>query len=288
VGNSDFAKEQLPTHVTVVMACHNRAETTKRFFHSFDEARKNGFQFDFVITNDGSTDETQSLIDSQPFPLKSHYGSGDLYWAKSMAMAENLIEEIPDGILWVNDDLVLNPDAFEKLNSSILSHPNSVLVGQVANLVSGECLYGGYMRKGRHPLVLNLIYSEHSHREVDTFNGNFVYIPIEVRLAVGPIDSMYAHAYADCDYGYRVRRLGYKIVVIPAFIGSTDENKPYWPRRRFGKLMQLSQKKYSPLKSQFRFFLIHRKSFGLFEIPLYLLRPFIRILIFNSRESQKS
>ena len=283
-----ISQSRLTTHVEVIMACHNRAQITERFFESFKKARKNGFEFSFLVTNDGSTDETQSIIESQPLPIKIHNGSGNLFWAKSMASAENLIGTIPDGILWVNDDLLLFPDAFEKLLGSILAYPKSVLVGQVTDLSSGMPIYGGYKRTGRHPLVLDLIYSEDSYDEVDTFNGNFVYIPIEVRLAVGPIDSKFAHAYADCDYGYRVRKLGYKIQIIPGFIGASKENIHSWPSGRLRKLNQLIQKKHSPIKSQFRFFLRHRSRFALLEIPIYLIRPFLRILIFNSSSAKTS
>jgi GT2 family glycosyltransferase len=286
MGNTEIVESQLPTFVKIIMACHNRADVTKRFFEYFIKARKNGFEFSFLITNDGSTDETQSVIDNQPFPVKSYFGSGNLYWAKSMAIAESLIEKVPDGILWVNDDLVLYPEAFEKLLSALQAHPDTVLVGQVANLDSGECIYGGYKRTGRHPLVLNLIFSEDTYELVDTFNGNFVYIPIQIRLAVGSIDSNYEHAYADCDYGYRVRKSGYKIVVIPGFIGETNNNIPSWPSGRVAKLRQLNKKKYNPIKSQFRFFLLHRPRFGFFEIPIFFLRPYLRILILNSRGTQ--
>lgn len=264
------------------MACHNRAQITKRFFESFQKSRKIDFEFGFVVVNDGSTDETQSVIESQNLSITILNGPGNLFWAKSMALAERHIGVIPDAILWVNDDLVLHPDAFEKLLGSILAYPKTVLVGQVSNLISGEILYGGYKRKGRHPLVLELLHSEHSHLQADTFNGNFVYIPIEVGLAVGSIDSNYSHAYADCDYGYRVRELGYEIKVIPGFIGATDANIQEWPSGRFKKMRHFSKPKNNPLKSQLHFFLRHRKSFGLLEIPIYLVRPYLRILVLNS------
>ena len=272
----------------MIMACHNRARVTERFFDSFKNARKNGFEFNFMVTNDGSTDETQSIIESQLLSIKIHYGTGNLYWAKSMAAAESLIDAVPDGILWVNDDLVLNPNCFEKLLYSITAYPNCVLVGQAADIDSGKILYGGYKREGRHPLVLDLIYAEHSHPEADTFNGNFVYIPSEIRLAVGAIDGNYSHAYADCDYGFRVRKLGYKIRVIPGFIGTTNENLQIWPNGRLGKMKQLKQVKNNPLKSQLRFFLRYSKGFGLLAIPIYLVRPFLRILVFNSGSAKKN
>jgi GT2 family glycosyltransferase len=279
---------QSPLLITVIMACHNRAVTTQRFFQSFMAATRNGIEFEFVVTNDGSTDETKSILDSQAVQMKVYNGTGALYWAKSMAKAESLIQRVPDGILWVNDDLILGPNAFVKLQDAIAVNPKSVLVGQVEDVDSGHCVYGGYKRRGRHPLVLDLIYSEKSYEKVDTFNGNFVYIPIEVRLAVGAIDSNFSHGYADCDYGYRVQKSGFGVNVIPGFIGKTELKTHSWPSGRIQKVQQLFQPKYSPFKSQLRFFYIHRKNFGLFFIPLYLIRPILKILIFNSFEVRNS
>lgn len=276
------------TLITVIMACHNRALKTERFFQSFRAAEQSGFKFEFVITNDGSTDQTQITIDSQPFQIKVHHGNGNLYWAKSMAKAEQLIQRVPDGFLWVNDDLILYPDAFEKLQSGIAANPKSVLVGQVEEMNSGGCVYGGYRRVGRHPLVLKLIYSERDYEKIDTFNGNFVFIPAEARLAVGPIDSNFAHAYADCDYGYRVQKSGYEIKVLPGFIGKTEINRHTWPSGRIGKIKQLLNVKFNPIQSQFRFFYTHRSRLWLFEIPIYIIRPFLKILLLNETDSLRS
>jgi GT2 family glycosyltransferase len=274
--------------VKVIMACHNRAAKTNRFFESFTNATRRGFEFEFLVTNDGSTDETDQILRAQPFPIRIHNGSGDLFWAHSMAKAEQLIERVPDAILWVNDDLVLNPDAFEKLLDSINAYPHSVHVGQVADVDSGKCIYGGYRRVGLHPLVLDLINPELSDKQADTFNGNFVYIPIEIRIGVGPIDGFFAHGYADCDYGYRVKSSGYHINIIPGFIGKTEDNIPFWPKKRLGKFKQLVGKKHNPIKSQFRFFLRHSKHFGFLMIPIYLARPFLRVLILNTGHSIKT
>jgi len=273
---------QSPLFITVIMACHNRAATTQRFFQSFMAATRNGIEFEFVVTNDGSTDETQSILDSQAVQMKVYNGTGALYWAKSMAKAEILIQRVPDGILWVNDDLILNLNAFLKLQDAIAANPKSVLVGQVADVISGDCVYGGYKRNGMHPLILELMWSKESYEKADTFNGNFVYIPSEVRLAVGAIDAYFSHGYADCDYGYRVQKSGFGINVIPDFIGKTELKVHSWPNGRVKKIQQLMQPKYNPIKSQLRFFMAHCRGLSLFLIPVYLAWPIVKILVFNS------
>jgi len=235
------------------------------------------FEFNFIVFNDGSTDETKDVLESQDFRIKIVNGDGTFYWAKSMAAAEKMIERVPDGILWVNDDLILTKNAFKKLMQGIKQFPNSVLVGQVTDSNSGEILYGGYKRNGRHPLQLKLLPLSDQYQEADTFNGNFVYIPTEIRLVVGPINSYYSHAYADCDYGYRIIKSGFKIYTLPGTIGSGFRNPTLITNSRIAATKNLVNKKNSPLKSQLHFFLKFVPKNAFYLVPLYMLSPFIRI-----------
>ena len=272
---------ELPIRIVVLMACHNRAAMTQEFFKSFDVARIEQLQVEFIVTDDGSTDETNQVLQSQSSNIKIVKGSGSLYWAKSMALAEEAILQAPDGILWVNDDLVLNPTAFEKLMRGILLYPDAVLVGQVKNKFSDRIIYGGYRKIAKHPLRLELLDSGNSYLEADTFNGNFVYIPTQIRLAVGSIDGNFAHAYADCDYGYRVANAGFSVRILPGHIGESLNNSPHWPKSRFQKMKQTLLPKHTPIKSQLRFFKKHSGIFWPILTPIYLVRPYFKILFLN-------
>ena len=81
---SSITDSPMTVRVKVIMACYNRSEITARFFHSFSAAKKDGWDFTFVVTNDGSTDDTQALLESQPYQIKIYEGSGALFWAKSI------------------------------------------------------------------------------------------------------------------------------------------------------------------------------------------------------------
>jgi GT2 family glycosyltransferase len=264
------------------MACHNRANLTSEFFIHFLASKRNDFTFEFIVCDDGSTDGTSNILESQPLPVKIVNGTGNLFWAKSMALAESNIEGFYDGILWINDDLRLFQDTFQTLLFGILAHPNSVLIGQVRDQDSEQVIYGGYQRLGRHPLKLRLMSDFESYVSVDTFNGNFVYIPTHIRLAVGPIDSFYQHAYADIDYGYRVKKAGYEIYTLPKVIGTGFKNKITWPTGFRNKLLQHTSAKFNPTASQIHFFRNHSGTFWFLFLPFYLIRPFLKVLILNS------
>jgi len=273
--------------VVVLMACHNRARHTAMFFDSFLASNTTNFIFEFIVCDDGSTDGTSKILEYLPLSIKVVEGTGNLFWAKSMALAEASIESYPDGVLWVNDDLILFQDAFQTLLNGMLTHPNTVLIGQVRDQDSEKIIYGGYKRLGRHPLKFQLALDSHAYQSVDTFNGNFVYIPTQIRLAVGPINSLYQHAYADIDYGYRVVKAGYPILTLPGIIGTGFENVPSWPKGLRAKLKQFTSVKFYPTKSQILLFRSHTGKLWFMSIPFYLVRPFIKILIFNSKNLSK-
>ena len=280
----DSIKSELNSQkrIVILMACHNRATITQKFFKSFIAADKEKMDLEFIVCDDGSTDETAKILKSQPFLLKVVNGTGNLYWAKSMALAESSINKFHDGILWINDDLELSKDAFQILFRGIEKHPTSVLVGQVSDVASGEIIYGGYKRLGRHPLKLQLVKDSGTYRSVDTFNGNFVYIPTPIRLTVGPIDSFYQHAYADIDYGYRVRKAGYSINTLPKSVGTGFTNKITWQKGLRNKLRQQTSTKFNPTSSQIHFFRKHTGRFWYLFLPLYLITPIIRVFLFSS------
>jgi GT2 family glycosyltransferase len=267
--------------VAVLMACHNRAQKTNAFFNAFRSASKSSFEFDFVVTDDGSTDDTLDVLKSQPERIKVVSGNGELFWARAMNLAEDSIEKVYDAILWVNDDIVLTENAFERLLDATLAFPNSVIVGQVAKESDDRIIYGGYKRSGIHPLKLELLNASEKYLVADTFNGNFVYIPAEIHRQVGTIDGRFAHGYADCDYGFRVCKAGYSISVIPGIVAYGLENQESWPASRRGKIRQLASSKYSPIASQLHFFRKHIGVFWPILTPLFAFYPYLRILLFN-------
>ena len=273
--------------VAILMACHNRATTTSNFFRSFKSADKHNFNFEFYVTDDGSTDETSEILLAQELPMKIILKDGTLFWAKSMAVAEQSIERVPDGILWVNDDIVLKPEAFKKLYSMVKQFPSAVLVGQILNPDSNRIIYGGYHQTGIHPLRLSLIESFEDPIPADTFNGNFVYIPTEIRLAVGSIDGNFQHAFADCDYGARVKKLGYPIYVIPGVIADGLENAKDLSLSRIRGIRIYRAIKNSPDKSRFRYFKKHLGFWGKFLIPILMILPYLRIIIFGRIQEEK-
>jgi GT2 family glycosyltransferase len=110
---------------------------------------------------------------------------------------------------------------------------------------------------------------------VDTFNGNFVFVPKNSESRLGWIDGKFAHAYADCDYGLRANQEGVSNLVLPGYIGTCSTNVIYVSGSRVMNLIRWFGTKRSPIKSQIRFLKRHGPWFW----PIYLITPLVRIII---------
>jgi GT2 family glycosyltransferase len=213
----------------VIVACHNRKELTLRLVRSIlDGCQTVGVEVDVTIFDDGSTDGTGEALRRLAGPLRVLQGTGSAYWAKGMSLAEeDLLSRTDDTdswIVWLNDDVHLDKDAFHRLALLLTSNPESVIVGAMRDPSSGDVTYSGLHRKGLHPLNFGLAAPGLKPVGVDTFNGNLVLVPISVARELGGIDGGFSHAFADIDYGLRCQRLGIRVLLAPGTFGLCPRN----------------------------------------------------------------
>jgi hypothetical protein len=142
--------------------------------------------------------------------------------------------------------------------------------------LSNQITYGGLKRIGRHPHRLQTINAQEKYELADTFCGNIVLIPGRINLSLSGIDGEYEHGYADYDFGYRAKKMGFDIQIIPGFLGTCSANPPLlgsW--NFFNALKTLTSRKYLPIRSQIRFC----KRHGGVEWPIYVIAPYLRAIL---------
>lgn len=269
--------------VTAVLASHNRRERTLACLGSlFDQAGVIDVQLRAVLVDDGSTDGTAAAVESLGYPVEVVRGTGSLYWAASMALAERCaLEAHPDFLLWLNDDVVLQADALKRLLDVGLAEQSTITVGTVVGQRSGAVTYGGLVKTRHwHPLGFSIARSGPTPARVDTFHGNVVLVPKSVFERMGGIDGAYAHAWADLDYGLRARSLGFPIIAAPGAVGTCEREvgPKFWLR---AKGLSVRQRlalalgpKGLPVESHARFLRRHGGRSWL----LFFFAPYLRLI----------
>lgn len=248
-----------PRRLAVLMTCHNRREQTVRCLEALRAQALPGVELRVYLTDDGSTDGTPAAVAALDMPVRILAGGGDLFWAAGMAVAERAaMRDDPDLLLWLNDDVVLDPDGVARLLVVHEQMPEAIVVGDVRDPETGKKTYGGRMRRGHHPQRFAHAPLTDRIQRVDAFNGNVVLIPHGVRSTVGPIDGRFAHAYADDDYSLRASKAGVAILCAAGTVGICSSN-PEGPVPSGMRLAwkQLQSPRGRPWGSQIRYLRRH-------------------------------
>jgi GT2 family glycosyltransferase len=219
---------------TAILASHNRLALTKRALQSFFAQGQllPATVLNAVVVDDGSIDGTGHEI-ARAFPdVHVLRANGELFWAGAMARAESEARRrfYPDFLLWLNDDVELNPGALDTLLAAhaVLAAEarQGIVVGAVRDPDTHVVTYSGVRRVDRHPLHFEVVRPDGRLDEADTFQGNVVLVPRAVYEVVGGIDGRFAHAQADLDYGLRARKRGIPIIVTPTAVGTCRRGGP--------------------------------------------------------------
>lgn len=249
--------------VIALLACHDRRELTLAALRSWFDQDAPGLGLGAVLVDDGSTDGTAEAV-RRDFPQVTVIpADGSLYWAASMARAEEHARTLrPDALVWLNDDVTLDPDCLATLLRTAAQYtPAAVVAGALADPTTGRAMYGGMALSRWHPMRGRLLQPAGHPVRVDAAHGNVLFVPRAAYERLS-IDGSFQHAYADYDYSLRVRRLGYPLVLTAATVGScavatTSRGlpDPALPLRR--RLQLLNAPLGIPLRSHARYLRRH-------------------------------
>jgi len=199
--------------IAILMTCYNRVETTLRCLSMVvRQELPAGVTVQVYLVDDGSPDGTGDRVRRQFPEVKVIAGSGQLFWAKGMALAWKTAaaEGGFDAYLWLNDDVELSPCAIaDVLEDFVQVGRIGVVVGSCSDETGFVC-YGCRGAGGvcRGP-------TGRPERHLGNICGNFVFVPHAVYGKIGGMAECYHHAYGDFDYALRLRKAG-----IPYYLGS--------------------------------------------------------------------
>jgi GT2 family glycosyltransferase len=276
--------------VAVIMACHNRRETTlsclDRLYRQVDQ--KHTGRPVVYLTDDGSTDGTADAIRKQYPAVNVLQGTGSLFWNGGMRLAWSEAMKIGyDFYIWLNDDTLLYPDALKRMLQTYLllasqGNERHIIAGSVIDLTTKELTYGGMIRKSHWHTFKFITVSPGISvpKRCDTVNGNFVLIPHSVVQVNGNLELAFSHGLGDFDYALRAKANGCEVWIGPGYYGSCTRNNktPIWqnPTSTLKKcLKEMNKSKVLPIK-EWRLFT--KRHAGILW-PIFSLSPYFKLIV---------
>ncbi len=269
--------------VCALMTCHNRRDQTLACLAALFAARPAEVDLSVVLVDAGSGDGTADAVRARHPEVVIVSRGPDVYWNQGMREAWTRALSIgPDFFLWLNDDLIMRPEALASLLETYAAYAPAhdgrlIVTGRIISPSTGATTYGGYLHKGGvSRLSWRLLQGDEVY--CDTMHGNLVLIPAIAATEVGIMSEKYSHAFGDIDYGLRARRAGYAIVQCPTPSGEQDLNEAVYS----GRLDGLSWRKLGfilqhPKGVPWREWLHFCRSFGGVLWPLNFVWRYVRI-----------
>jgi GT2 family glycosyltransferase len=215
--------------IAVLMACHNRRETTLVCLKRLAAAAKNSsVRYRLYLFDDGSTDGTADAVRVQEPDAVVLTGDGTFFWNRSMSRVfeSAMLEGFP-AYLWLNDDTMLEPDAIKQILAASGSTKEDVMVvGAVRDPVTGHLTYGGNRRVDPRlrPFLCTRTEPNGTPQDVDVVNGNIFYVPDKIARRLGNLDPVFEHGMGDTDYSMRARKRGLRILLTAGYVGTCSHN----------------------------------------------------------------
>ena len=237
------------TRVVFILTVHGRDELTRNLLSHLFTITPDDWQVQAVVNIDGMHDKTIEILRGIDGDIRTIEDHNDSHWAMGMKKAEDYATQHLsfDFLIWLNNDVSLNGDALNIVSKYCKENENSILIGSFMSDITRGKSYGGatYPRfrsmNWYKPLpILDFLTT------AKVANGNFVVFPKRIHTILGGIDGQFQHGSADSEIVLRATRMGISTRVIPGFLGSCNNNRPYFDRSLVKMLLHEFSKKRTP------------------------------------------
>ncbi len=211
---------KLLPHVTIIIPCFNGWTYTKECLKSIFNS--NYINYNVIVINDGSTDETGSALKQYYSNVEEITGDGSLWWSKSMNLGfKQAVENQADYVLVLNNDVIIDANTISNLVKTAISYPNSIVGCLIYNLQNKKLIWsaGGIM-KWPWPGEVQLGMNEYDNnqyngiRNVDWTPGMGTLINTKFLFNLDFYDEKYMPQYlSDVDLCLRAKKRGYSILI---------------------------------------------------------------------------
>ena len=216
--------------ISAVIPVRNRKEITqkilKQIFFQVNQINQSD-RILVIVVDDGSTDGTKEMINSEFPQVHLIEGDGTLWWAGAIVSGMNyaLSNLQTDYVVWLNDDISLSANFIENLVN--ICH-NSVRMETtiIGGIVTDETypnwiVYGGF--EGRKSVSDLKIFHDSEELEVNVLCGNIVVISRHIINKIGfPNHIKLPQHGGDFEYIMRATKAEIKIILSSKLRASND------------------------------------------------------------------
>ncbi len=216
------------------MPVHNRLNYTISSLSRLFGRKSPLFDLDVMVVDDGSTDGTAEAITSRYPDAILETGKGDLWWSGGVNVGlRYALKHGYDYVYVANDDNVAGDNVLDELYRVARTDSKNICTSLVLNadgerILNAGLVYVGPLKKisenmrGRLPLDLPQTIP------VDLIGSRSTLVPLGCIREIGLFDAKkFPQHYGDLEYFNRARERGYRLLVVPASVVTTRENRNY-------------------------------------------------------------
>jgi glycosyltransferase involved in cell wall biosynthesis len=200
--------------ISVVVPTHNRSDALAKTLVNL-AAQKFAEPWEVIVVNNRCTDDTDEVVQRQAFPVPLRLiHRADVPGA---AAARNAGAEVANGdyLLFMDNDILVDPDFVERHRNSLVAHPGCWIVGQIVNLPEQERTPFGRFRRALFPYNPPSLILQEAHGltgQSSLPRADFVRLEgFDERFDVASVE--------DIELAMRAWRLKIKILYDPSIVG---------------------------------------------------------------------
>jgi GT2 family glycosyltransferase/peptidoglycan/xylan/chitin deacetylase (PgdA/CDA1 family) len=211
--------------LSIVIASFNRAKRLRDCLDALTRQTQIASDFEVVVVIDGSTDETIELLRrfESPYLLRTIWQENS---GQARALNRGIMEAKGRDILFLDDDIIVDPRWVAEHLQAHHQHPKAVVIGQITlSLPPNAGWYANAFAQGwrEHYDRLNREMVKLSWE--DCYSGNMS-APREALLACGGFDVNLLRGY-DVELASRLEKQGYSLIYAPNALGCQQEEKDF-------------------------------------------------------------
>lgn len=262
-------------NVYALMTVKNRWEYTEICIKSL--LKQTYDRITIIVVDDGSTDDTKSILQTKYPEVVRLEGDGNLWWTGGMNLGMKYILEkstnLVDYVLLLNNDTTFDNQFVQRLVTSCVKNNNSPVGSISKSFQTKQVAYHVHKQVKGKTTPVKIDISSYKDGELiydtDCLNTKGTIVPISVFRKVGMFSKLFPHYAADWDFFYRVKKAGYTLAIDPkSVVFSLNDDK--------GLSERIREKNKITLKEFFQLFFNRRSSFNLYStlLHIFLYIPF--------------